>query len=103
MADNRMYLVHEPSGLAVFIGKRHGFEYVLSDTGDRVESINALYDAAYDYCKGNWGPDEFRIGLEDDEDYLSKQTPIDSEIALIESVGEHLELVRFLNRHLEQD
>ena len=61
MANNRMFLVHLPTGLAVFLGKRMGHGWY---TTDRCTSAQILFDvleSQYFYA----GQDDFAIALED--------------------------------------
>ena len=58
MANNRMFLVHRPSGLAVFLGKRMGHKWY---TTDRSISVQNLFDV----LENEDGRDDFAIALED--------------------------------------
>lgn len=63
MANNRMYLVHVPSGLTVCIGKRMGGGwYMAAATGDRIAKLFDAAEAEID------GLDNFAIAMEDDRD-----------------------------------
>ena len=62
MANNRMFLVHRPTGLAVFLGKRMGHEWY---TTDKFTSVQKLFDAVkneHDYYNKQ---DDFAVALED--------------------------------------
>ena len=62
MANNRMFLVHRPSGLAIFLGKRMGHGWY---TTDRCASVQILFDAVeneYDYYNKQ---DDFAVAMED--------------------------------------
>ena len=70
MANNRLYLVHRPSGLAVMIGKRMGFGYYTPHGADISTRLESFYAAVID-AWGN-GPvkhsqDDFVIALESGE------------------------------------
>ena len=58
MANNRMFLVHRPSGLAVFLGKRMGHGWY---TTDRCASVQILFDAV----ENEDGRDDFALAIED--------------------------------------
>ena len=67
MANNRMYLVHIPTGLAVMIGKRLGWGWYMhpesqSDLGNRIALLYEVLEKEYSY-EGN--QDDFTIALED--------------------------------------
>ena len=59
MSDNRMFLVHEPSGLGVLLGKRDAIEYTATDSG----GLGRLYS----YIASNYPEsyDSFTLLLED--------------------------------------
>ena len=62
MANNKMFLVHRPTGLAVFLGKRMGHGWY---TTDKFTSVQKLFDTVkneYDYYNEQ---DDFAIALED--------------------------------------
>ena len=60
MANNRMYLVHKPSGYYVYLGKRMGEGWYDSPC----ENIQKLFDAQEKYY--NWiGQDDYVIVDED--------------------------------------
>ncbi len=65
MADNRMFLVHVPTGLAAPLGKRYGATWGMSETtksnmGDLVETLfETVRDTLYD-----GGCDDFVVALE---------------------------------------
>lgn len=59
MSNNRMYLVHEPTGFALLLGKRLEQGYSVS-FGDMAERLERLYDlVGYDE-----DPDGFSIAYE---------------------------------------
>ena len=101
MANNRVFLVHEPSGIAVFLGKRYGWEYFLTDNHYRVSDINHFYNAVADSEKG--APDNMRIGFEIDENFENDSSAIDNEIEYLDVKSENnLYRVKFRNRHLKE-
>lgn len=61
MANNRLWLVHRPSGLSVFLGKRmaSGWYGAPPDLG---EKLNSLFTAAED-AEGS--QDDFVLAIED--------------------------------------
>lgn len=63
MANNRMWLVHRPSGKAVFLGKRLGSEWsgTPKDVSDR---ISVLFDVAENHDYG-LARDDFCLAMED--------------------------------------
>lgn len=67
MANNRMFLVHIPTGLAAGLGKRMGWGWYMSDEtqkkmGDRVALLFEVLEREYAY-EGN--QDDFAVALED--------------------------------------
>ncbi len=67
MANNRMFLVHVPTGLAVPLGKRMGWGWYMSDEtqqkmGDRVALLFQVLEDKHGY-KGR--QDDFAVALED--------------------------------------
>ena len=62
MANNRMFLVHRPSGLAVFLGKRMGHGWY---TTDRCIGVQELFDALENEHTYYNQQDDFAVALED--------------------------------------
>lgn len=63
MANNRMFLLHKPSGKAIFLGKRLISGWY--DVPERLsEKVQSLFDAAFE-ATGPDGEDDFCIALED--------------------------------------
>lgn len=65
MANQRMYLLHKPSGLTIKLGKRmYSAPYYMPPSK---EELQAFFDAAFDYVGPNgWdGHDVFEIAYED--------------------------------------
>ena len=63
MANNIMFLVHRPTGLAVFLGKRMGGIWYMpteieEDAGVRIQKL-------FNVLKNENGRDDFAIALED--------------------------------------
>ena len=63
MADNRMYLVHRPTGLAVFLGKRMARDWYGGEDVPIQQLFDALEEMAYE---GN--QDDFAIAMENARD-----------------------------------
>ena len=72
MADNRMWLCHRPSGLAVFLGKRYTalgwYQPHAEITGALLE---ALYKAVQDFCISEQENDEDFVLLKETDDSWS--------------------------------
>jgi len=70
MANNRMYLLHIPTGLAVYLGKRGSYGWCM---GDQIEknlgsNIALLYQVTDDMkCDYEGDQDDYVIALEDAE------------------------------------
>lgn len=67
MANNRMFLVHVPTGLAAPLGKRMGWGWYMADEtqkkmGDRVALLFQVLEDEHDY-EGR--QDDFAVALED--------------------------------------
>lgn len=62
MADNRMFLIHKPTGLGVMLGKRTGYGW--SDAPAN-EELNRLYDYLADM--GAEGEDDFMLAIESND------------------------------------
>lgn len=67
MADNRMFLVHVPTGLAAPLGKRAGWGWRVADEtrqplGDRVA---LLFHVIENQHADDGRPDDFAVALED--------------------------------------
>lgn len=56
MANNRMYLVHKPSGLNVCLGKRQGWGWYGAPAR---QDLDALYEAIEQRAEG--GQDDFEV------------------------------------------
>ncbi len=75
MANNRLYLVHRPTGFALFLGKRMLRGWYSGDGGIPEARLNAFYDridALYGEAPKGWnlsealtGQDDFILVLED--------------------------------------
>jgi hypothetical protein len=67
MANNRMYLVYEPTGLAIALGKRMGWGWYVSNAADKPfpQFMNDFYDLAISECEGD--QDAFIIVKETDD------------------------------------
>lgn len=69
MANNRMFLVHRPSGLTVCLGKRMGSGWYKPPTEEKMQ---AFYDAAEQHWVDTPGTgsslDDFMLVLEDSTD-----------------------------------
>lgn len=68
MANNRMFLVHLPTGLAAPLGKRTGRGWGMSDDtrrkmGDRVTLLFRVLEEQHQYA---WRQDDFAVALEND-------------------------------------
>ena len=66
MANNRMYLVHKPSGLKFYLGKRMGWGWYCKPEEDLTGKLQKFFDE----CIENNGDeinsqDDFAIGMED--------------------------------------
>lgn len=61
MANNRMYLVHKPTGRAVFLGKRMAWGWY-SVPDDIKERLEALFEAVEDDAGSS--QDDFAVALE---------------------------------------
>lgn len=59
MADNRMWLLHRPSGKAVMLGKRFGPEWYTKH-----DHLSEMLTALFDQTEG----DDFCLAMEDCED-----------------------------------
>lgn len=67
MANNRMFLVHLPTGLAALLGKRMGWGWYISEEtqakmGDRVELLFEVLEREHFYAAKQ---DDFAVALED--------------------------------------
>lgn len=63
MANNRMWLVHAPTGLAVFLGKRMGWGWYTMKESDTHAKLQCLYDTLEDQgYAGN--QDDFVLAME---------------------------------------
>lgn len=67
MANNRMFLVHVPTGLAVHLGKRMGWGWYMKDKtqqtmGDRMALLFQVLEDEHDY---GGRQDDFAVALED--------------------------------------
>lgn len=62
MANNRMFLVHRPTGLRVYLGKRFGWGWknVPNDLGEQLQKL-------FDYLRENphGSQDDFLLAMED--------------------------------------
>ena len=68
MADNRMYLVHRPSGWAVYLGGQWGYEWSCGD-GEIYHKLVELFRRAHEaWVDGEGSINDFVIVLEDAED-----------------------------------
>ena len=68
MANNRMFLVHIPSGLAIFLGKRMGHGWYTTTDGITVGGavcIHKLFHAVENETDYYNQQDDFAIALED--------------------------------------
>ena len=70
MANNRMFLVHVPTGLAAPLGKRMGWGWYMHEEtqqkmGDRVALLFDVLERNHDYGDGR--QDDFAVALEDAE------------------------------------
>ena len=80
MANNRMWLVHRPSELAVMLGKRMAwgwyrpppedmlrdfYQYLSENFGEQDDFVLAMEDCAESSCAGNW-----RYGGETPEGFM---------------------------------
>lgn len=63
MANNRMYLVHKPTGFAFFLGKRMGAEWY-NPHECTVDDLNEFFEECYD----GGGQDEFCLAMEGSAD-----------------------------------
>ena len=59
MANNRMYLVHKPSGLGVYLGKRMGYGWY-----DAPEDLGVKMNDLFEECIGEGNQDDFAIVME---------------------------------------
>lgn len=67
MANNRMFLVHLPTGLAALLGKRMGWGWYMSEEtqakmGDRVGLLFEVLEHEHSYAEKQ---DDFAVALED--------------------------------------
>lgn len=62
MANNRMYLMHRPSGLYIYLGKRlaNGWFDIPDNLGFKIEQLHRNI-----WEEGYYTTDDFCIGLED--------------------------------------
>ena len=69
MANNRMFLMHRPSGLAVYLGKRMAWGWY--GTPENIaENIKNLFDVSIDEtCKPS-DQDDFCIAMEDSSELM---------------------------------
>lgn len=61
MANNRMFLIHKPSGLGVMLGKRMGWGWY---NAPQQEKLNAFYEYLSD-VRAEERQDDFVIAMED--------------------------------------
>lgn len=71
MANNRMYLVHQPSGLGFGLGKRMGWGWYSGwggrQPGEYINAMNHFYDLCLAECEQSSDQDDFVVVLESDE------------------------------------
>lgn len=65
MANNRMFLVHVPTGLAVGLGKRMGWGWYTADAGTIGPKIQLLYDTLERDYAYEGEQDNFALAMED--------------------------------------
>lgn len=74
MANNRLFLVHRPTGLAVFLGKRmlRGWYAIREDNplNDFFDRIDALYGAAPSNWREPHNPDNLAKAMLGQDDFL---------------------------------
>lgn len=58
MANNRLFLMHKPTGLALYLGKRMGHEWYSNHDLPK-ETLNAFFDRC------DIDPDDFAVAMED--------------------------------------
>ena len=63
MANNRMYLMHRPTGLAVYLGKHSGFGWhgVPDDMAPQMED---LFGQVQEQWLGEWSMEDFCVAME---------------------------------------
>ena len=62
MANNRLYLIHKPSGERVLLGKRMAWGWY--DHGNLSERIEKFFNEAIGDCKTSAEQDDFELELE---------------------------------------
>jgi len=60
MANNRLWLVHEPSGESIYLGKRMGYGWYGAP-----DSLGEQLNQWFDSLQAKGEQDCFRVGLED--------------------------------------
>lgn len=83
MANNRMFLVHIPTGLAVGLGKRMGWGWYLTDTLAVGPHIEKLYTILKDEFNYEGEQDAFRLMMETDPGWCYGPTRDDGLIQLM--------------------
>lgn len=66
MANNRMFITHRPSGTSVYVAKRMGAEWYVSNA-NLIPALDELFTKIYNEGGNVNGRDEFVITLEDIE------------------------------------
>ena len=61
MANNRLYIVHKPTGKKLYLGKRMGFGWYFHGHFD----LNEKIDDFFDECLGDGDQDDFAIGMDE--------------------------------------
>jgi hypothetical protein len=69
-----MFLVHTPTGLGVFLGKRMGYGWYTSDTHDTRPALDALYDKLQEMGYPE-GQDQFSLVMEDESGNTMEMPP----------------------------
>lgn len=67
MANNRMYLVHRPSGKSIMLGKRMGAGWYQAPTRERMEEFFDGAEAHWHASGWDASQDDFMLVMEDNE------------------------------------